>query len=151
MRLIMAVSADGFVARGPDDNMFWLGPYDKAVFKLLTTSGVEPTLIRSRRTEMAMPKVLLGRRLITVSRSGLTLKQAGAQYPSAWLVGGQELATVAFGERGMLSDVYICKSDRRCFDGIPSTLEDMVATNDFRLTTEVTVGDTKVKHYTLRK
>lgn len=39
LKLIMAVSADGFVSNGPDDHMDWTGPDDKKAFRLLTSVG----------------------------------------------------------------------------------------------------------------
>ena len=39
LRLIMAVSADGYLASGLNDDMSWTGQLDKTIFKLLTSVG----------------------------------------------------------------------------------------------------------------
>ncbi len=39
MRLIMGVSADGYVAMDDEDDMSWLGETDKKVFRIITGVG----------------------------------------------------------------------------------------------------------------
>jgi dihydrofolate reductase len=68
LKLIMAVSADGYLADGPDDDMSWTGKLDKLVFKLLTSVG--GPLGAGRRTFMSLPN-LPGRELVCLtSRTG---------------------------------------------------------------------------------
>jgi dihydrofolate reductase len=105
MKLVMAVSADGFVARGPDDNMMWTGKTDKFAFRLLTLSDGQP-LFAGRRTAEAMPK-LPGRELYSLSRSGLTLLEAYKQHPAGWLIGGPEVAVAAL-SMGLVGRAFIC-------------------------------------------
>lgn len=107
MRLVMAVSADGFVARGPDDDMTWTGPADKFVFKLLTLSSDSP-LYAGGRTYDQMPP-LKGRRLVRLSRGldGAKLHEAWLD-PLAWLIGGPEVAEQALAA-GMVDRAFICR------------------------------------------
>lgn len=147
LKLIMAVSADGFVARGPDDPMNWLGPTDKGIFKLLTTQSSPSVLIRSRRTALAMPHALAGRDFVTVSRKGpLDLREAAKAYRDAWLVGGQELALAGI-EAGLVSGAWLCVSQRYCFDGVPSRLKECLTASGIKLVMETQVNDVKVQRY----
>lgn len=148
MKLLMAISADGFVARGPDDDMRWLGPTDKGVFKLLTTQTDPSILVRSRRTELAMPRVLNARKIISVTRKhgGVSLEKAHANWPDAWMVGGQELATVAI-KAGMIGTAFLCHSPRYCFDGIPSTLQESLNDVGLKVVLESQVGEVRVVRY----
>jgi len=114
MRLIMAVSADGIVAKGEDDTMDWLGPTDKKVFRILTSVG--GPLGVSRKTAKVMPKTLKGRKLITISGSRgaplVSLDTFRSYYgASGWLLGGQTLAMVAL-ETNALDEVHLCRSER---------------------------------------
>ena len=111
MRLIMAVSGNGFVATGEDDDMSWTGPIDKAVFKLLTsTSNI---LAVSAKTLQYMPKELPGRGklygLSTNPARGVPLEDFAAMFPDAWLLGGQELALYAM-KNGFVDKAYICRA-----------------------------------------
>lgn len=115
LRLIMAVSSDGFVAKGPKDDMRWTGRMDKRVFQLLTS--VEPTLLLGRTTFEAMPN-LPGREVICLSTSGLTLEEAAADYPGAWLGGGPTVALKAL-ELGLVGQAFIHWVDAEIGEGIP--------------------------------
>lgn len=52
MNLLLAVSKDGFLCKGPDDDMKWTGPLDKFAFKLLTMSSDQPLLAGSTTYNM---------------------------------------------------------------------------------------------------
>jgi dihydrofolate reductase len=111
MKLIMAVSGNGYVAASEDDDMLWTGPADKAVFRLLTsTSGV---LAASAKTLRHMPKELPGRGklygLSTDPSRGVPLEDFAAMFPDAWLLGGQELALYAM-KNGFVDRAYICRA-----------------------------------------
>jgi dihydrofolate reductase len=67
MRLIMAVSADGYVSRKGDDAMKWTGRDDKTAFKLMTSAG-DGVLGAGTTTFRAMPPTLPGRRLVQITR-----------------------------------------------------------------------------------
>lgn len=131
MKLIMAVSGNGYVAMGPTDDMSWTGPIDKAVFKLLTSTS--DVLAVSAKTLEYMPNELPGRGklygLSTDPRRGVPLEDFAAMFPDAWLLGGQELALFAM-KNGFVDKAYIC----RCLpaeitheDRIPDKLTDYFA------------------------
>ena len=111
MKLIMAVSGDGFVAKGPDDDMSWTGPIDKAVFKLLTSTS-DVLAVSAKSLEM-MPKQLPGRgriyALSTDPRRGIQLEDFAAMFPDAWLLGGQDLALYAM-KNGFVDKAYLCRA-----------------------------------------
>ena len=90
MRLLMAVSADGFLARGPDDDMSWTGQTDKKLFRLLTL--VDPLLLAGATTAKLLPK-LPGRTVVPLSRRGLALSDM--QSVDGWLIGGPTVAQEA--------------------------------------------------------
>lgn len=117
LKLIMAVSADGFVAKGPCDDMRWTGFTDKQVFRLLTAS--HPILLVGRQTAGVMPQ-LPWRRVVTLSRSsskGITLERAAADYPGAWLGGGAQVALAAL-EAGLIETSFICHTSAMLGQGV---------------------------------
>lgn len=106
LNLLMAVSHDGFVARGSNDDMRWTGFADKALFKTLTLSSPHPLLV-GRKTYDLMPK-LADRELVPISRNparGLSLEAAAERFPGAWLIGGAEVAREAL-QAGLVGLVY---------------------------------------------
>ena len=106
LRLIMAVSGDGIVSRGPDDDMSWTGAEDKAIFRALT--GVGGLCGIGSKTARTMPNRLDGRVLMPLSRSGFTLEHlALASAGSAWLLGGLTVARAAL-EEGLVAEVHMC-------------------------------------------
>jgi len=111
MKLIMAISGNGFVATGEDDDMSWTGPVDKAVFKLLTSTS--DVLAVSAKTLQYMPKELPGRGklygLSTNPSKGVQLEDFAAMFPNAWLLGGQELGLFAM-KNGFVDTVYLCRA-----------------------------------------
>lgn len=136
MRLIMAISKDGFTARNDRDDMSWLGRDDKALFRALTSVGGRCWV--SRRSAEAMPPGLPGRELHLLGTGpGLTqldhIRYHG--YDHDWLLGGQTIALKALGltlidatpthlERlhatrpvypPMLQELHLCRSDRCAF------------------------------------
>ncbi len=111
MKLMLAVSGNGYVAAGEDDDMSWTGPIDKAVFKLLTSTS--DILAVSAKTLEYMPKELPGRGklygLSTNPSRGVPLEDFAAMFPDAWLLGGQELALYAM-KNGFVNKAYICRA-----------------------------------------
>lgn len=107
MKLLMAVSADGYVARGPEDDMTWTGPTDKAVFRLLTMGE---TVGAGRVTYNLMRNLKLkGRdlRLITSNPgAGYTLESFARNCPRSWLIGGHTVALSAL-DHNLLDHVYL--------------------------------------------
>jgi len=135
MKLIMAVSGNGYVANGPEDDMSWTGPIDKAVFKLLTSTS--DVLAVSAKSLQYMPKALPGRGklygLSTDPRRGVQLEDFAAMFPDAWLLGGQELAMFAM-KNGFVDRAYICRGlgthidvAARYPDAIPDKMTDYFA------------------------
>lgn len=112
MRLILAVSADGYLARQKNDRMDWLGSTDKSIFRILT--GVGSWCATSAKTAECMPKTLQGRELTVLSRKGMSLAEFAEWKPEGWLLGGPTLAMAAL-ETGLLTEVHMCRSDRYAY------------------------------------
>lgn len=120
MNLLLAVSKDGFLCKGPDDDMKWTGPLDKFAFKLLTMASDQPLLAGSTTYNM-MPK-LPGRSLYRLSQKGeggLTLEEAHFYYPQAWVIGGPTVAAIAL-MKGYIDRAFLCQVDAELGDGIHS-------------------------------
>jgi len=129
VKLIMAVSKDGFVARGEDDDMSWTGPIDKAVFRLLTSTS--DVLAVSAKTLQYMPKERPGRgklyALSTDPRRGVALEDLAPIAPDAWLLGGQELGIYAM-KNGFVNKAYLCRVlDKELGVGNPNAIDDQLS------------------------
>lgn len=121
MKLIMVQSADGYVARGPQDDMKWTGSWDKKVFRLLTSVG--GPLAAGSKTYDQLPE-LKGREIFRLSNKGSTLGRPGISlghfhrhYKEGWLIGGQEVAVAAL-DRGMVDEAFIMHVDVQLIEGI---------------------------------
>ena len=148
MRIIMAVSSDGFLCRGPDDDMSWTGPTDKLLFRALT--GVGGVCAAGAKTWDMMPgtrgrPAMNGRRLARLSRSGYTLQEFHYRYPHGWLIGGPTVAKAAIAQ-GMVDEVHLCWiTHARLADGVrlgPTSLLDC-----FRLAMRTDFGDVALEVY----
>jgi dihydrofolate reductase len=145
----MAVSHDGYYAKSVADDMRWLEPSDKKCFRLL--SGVGGILGVSQKTRELMPNVLEGRKMVTLTRKELppdaeydadlhymTLGLFCSVYQGGWLIGGGELANVAY-SHGFIKEVHLCRSSIRLGYGLPlrfiRDLGDPVMTTKIGLTT----------------
>ena len=138
LKLVMAVSKDGFLSMSRDDEMGWTGPEDKKVFRLLTSVG--GVLGAGRRTFELLP-VLKGRKVICLStrkgmvqnaeaRIALDITRSGPSsvvpetaayeatmslgafafaHPGAWLIGGLTIAEEAL-RIGLLDEVHLCRN-----------------------------------------
>lgn len=115
MKLIMALSADGFLCRSENDPMNWLPAIDKRIFRVIT--GVGGICAAGRKTCEVMPLELTGRRLLSLSRDGFTLDHLAGLYPDAWLLGGQTVALQAF-LSGYIHEVHLCWSDVILHQGV---------------------------------
>jgi dihydrofolate reductase len=112
VRAIMAVSADGYVCRGPDDDMRWTGPEDKSLFRSVTDGshiGAGTTTWRAMRG-LKLPN----RTLVRITRwpdgeLEETLGDFARNHPNGWLIGGQTMLLAAIRadlvERVLLSHV----------------------------------------------
>lgn len=120
MKIIMAVSQDGFVARGPADDMRWTGKMDKQLFRLLTSSG--QGIVGVGSTTLALMPDLPGRRLKHITRSPsrdqyksprpraeqMTLEGFQLRYPDEWLAGGITVARAAL-DKGLVSALFLTR------------------------------------------
>lgn len=109
MKLILAVSADGFVAKGPVDDMSWTGKLDKAIFKLLTLSG-NNQLWAGYTTYCQMP-ILAHRTVHPISRDnekGYSLS-SNLFKEDDWLIGGQTVAIEAI-KSNLIDELCLCHS-----------------------------------------
>lgn len=104
MRLLMAVSADGFLCRSDSDDMSWTGRMDKLVFRTLT--GVGGVCAAGRVTWNLMPR-LEGRQLIPLSRRNYTLHRFEDEHPDGWLLGGPSVAMAAL-QFGLVREFHRC-------------------------------------------
>ena len=148
MRLVMGVSADGFVSKGPKDKMEWLGLNDKKAFQLLTVAG-SGVCGGSARTLNLMPMHLKGRQLVRITRTNFCLEAFAQRYgPDCTLLGGQTLAIAAF-EKDLISAVHLCRSDRECKKGQEDLITLGLQWNEwpkkFFLDAEMRLGDTNVE------
>lgn len=128
MKLLMAVSRNGYVAKGPVDDMTWTGPDDKAVFKLLTSTG--DILAASAQTVEQMPSTLEGRgQLYALSRDprkGVQLEDLAPMAPNAWLLGGPTIAMYAL-RNGFVDRVFLSIVPAQIdVDQHPGAIEDQV-------------------------
>lgn len=155
MKLVMAVSKDGWLARKEDDDMSWLGMADKAAFRILTSVDGGHVGV-SLRTAGCMPSVLPGRslyKLSTVSRAQAwgTLSEFHGAYPGGCLVGGPRLAMEAL-RLAYISEVHLCRSERYAFpdsaardQAIPDRITLQLLAGGFQVKMETKFGDTKVE------
>lgn len=150
LKVLMAVSADGYVARGEDDDMSWTGSEDKKVFRLLTHVGTDPIGVGAKTFRQMPP--LKGRQLQPISRKrtffiehaplpnplvdgwpettsvrrymiqSKTLEQFFRENLSAWLIGGQTLALSAV-RQGLVDQVFLCHNRAMLFGGVPLAQE----------------------------
>lgn len=114
MRLLMAITADGFVSRGPRDDMSWTGPLDKRLFRILTSVGgrvyAGSTTYELMRGSRHVPAYTLeGRRLFRVTRNPTdkAVEASLADIPSdGWLIGGPTIAYAAM-DALMVEEVHL--------------------------------------------
>lgn len=109
MKLMLAVSQDGFLCTGESDDMRWTGRSDKLLFKWLTMTG-GPVIV-GRKTAALLP-ALKHRQVHHISRSpalGITLEEAARQFPDAWCIGGPILAEEAL-KHGLIDRAFIVRS-----------------------------------------
>jgi len=126
MRLVMAVSADGYVARGLDDDMRWAGRADKQAFRLLTSVG---GVCAAGSTTFGLMPGLQGRRLVQLTRRApqgfdqldgarsMTLSQFAYAHPNGWLLGGQTVALEAL-DGMMLDEVFLVRNRTSLGSGV---------------------------------
>lgn len=129
LKLIMAMSADGFLCRGSDDDMRWTGLTDKRLFHALTMTG--GAMGAGRKTCALLPP-LPGRTLVCLSNGPadyayfptrgyssrekavmqvpqMSLGMFAHRYPGAWLLGGPTVASEAL-DTQLVDEVHLCQS-----------------------------------------
>lgn len=101
MKAIFVESLNGYMAKGPDDDMLWTPSLDKKIFRLFT-SAYGGVCICSRNTYNLLPRKMIGdvnRRFIVATRTGqTTLRSLNKIYPNAVLIGGPTFLKSAFDE-----------------------------------------------------
>jgi dihydrofolate reductase len=153
----MAVSADGFVARGPKDTMDWTGHNDKRAFRLLTSVG--SVLGVGRATAEVMPDHLPGRTLHVLSNRpglGMSIGAFAFKYPGAWLIGGQTVAMEGL-MNGLVTEVHICRNPAHLGSGVKDEMTPWMASRGdkgnpgrpWTCISQVYVGDVKVEAWRL--
>src|SRR5690606_28588783 len=132
LKLLMAVSLDGYMARGVDDDMAWTGQTDKRIFRILT--GVGGQVGVSARSGLHMPR-LPCREVTVLSTVGVTVEEYARAHPVAWLVGGPTLAAHAL-LRGLLEEVHLVRVSRcanpESGQGIGDTVSHIIEERYFR-------------------
>ena len=99
MKAIFVESKNGYLAKGPEDDMTWTPSLDKKIFKLLTYvyGGV---CVVSPHTYQLLPKKMLyegDRRFIIAEKYGpRSLYNLNKAYPDAVLIGGPKFLKAAY-------------------------------------------------------
>ncbi len=117
LKLVMATSADRYVAKGPHDDMSWCPKGDKQLFRVLT--GINGTLGAGRVTAEQLPR-LPGRTVVSLSNSpmfGMTLGAFAFKYPGAWLLGGQTIALEAL-SIDLVDEVHLVRNNVVLEEGV---------------------------------
>lgn len=153
MRLVMAVSKDGWLARCHDDNMTWLGADDKAAFRLLTSTNGGHVGVGSKTAE-CMPPVLPGRSLLVLSTRSCARRWGSLDdfhrcYPGGSLIGGPTVALEAL-RKSYITEVHLCRSTRNAFPehgngAIPDRLTIELAALNWQIAMKTRFGDTVVE------
>jgi dihydrofolate reductase len=111
------VSADGFVCRGPDDDMSWTCRQDKTLFRMVTTqarvlgAGSVTYDIMHSSTVRLDNRLLVRLTRIDDSSAGLALSEFARRYPNGCVVGGQRLMRLAI-ESGLVTSLMLCHNER---------------------------------------
>lgn len=139
----MAHSSDGFVARGPEDDMSWTGSADKALFRLLTRAGSQVCGVGSN-TYKLMPK-LPGRKLTQISRGpdGISLEDLW-RIPNSWLLGGQTLALEAL-DLGCIETAFMVEVPLKLKKGIKDRITSALLMTPYRVVDWVRIDELIVR------
>lgn len=147
MKLLMAVSSDGFLASGPSDDMKWTGKDDKSLFRLLTLADRRP-LLAGAATARQMPP-LKDRLLVSITNrpnapNEMTLDYAAWCYPEAWLIGGPTIALAAM-KMGLVDTAYLSVTKAVLGSGAP--VNEIQALLPYEHAQIITIGDLRVRVY----
>ncbi len=139
LRAIMAVSADGLVSCGPDDDMSWTGSADKQLFRAQT----EGCVLGAGTTTFNQLPHLPGRRVVQITRSVPERRMESAPllaimedrmvlgdfyraFPDGWLIGGQTVLLSAI-MRGFVDRVILSHVQAEIGKGTPDKVTTMLA------------------------
>ena len=99
MKAIFVESLNGYLARGPDDDMLWTPSLDKKLFKLLSFA-FGGLYVCSQHTYDLLPITMrndINRRFITADKDGKnSLKELKKKYPNGVLIGGPRFLVAAY-------------------------------------------------------
>ena len=115
MKAIFVESYNGYLAKGPNDDMSWTPSLDKKIFKLLTYAygGV---CVVSRNTYQLLPKKMLhdgNRKFIIAEKCGPnSLYKLNMYYPDAVLIGGPRFLMAAY-EANVIDTFIITTTEAR--------------------------------------
>jgi len=144
LKLLMAVSADGFVCRGPNDDMRWTGKSDKQAFRLLTSVG---GVVGAGSTTFDQMPPLKHRQMVRISRGpgpeNMSIGRFAYTYPDAWLIGGQTVAMEAL-ETGMVGSVHMSCVEAVLGSGVPNTMGQWLKEHDWKRHGFFNVGDAMI-------
>lgn len=99
MKAIFVESQNGYLAKGPEDDMSWTPSLDKKLFRLLSCAfgGI---YVCSRATYMLLPQKMKEdnrRRFIIAERAGInSLYYLNKRFPNAVLLGGPTFLKAAY-------------------------------------------------------
>ena len=110
MKLILAVSKDGWFCRSPDDRLEWLGREDMALFRALTSTDGGVCLV-SQKTRALMPAELPGRTLYSIGRDHIPCLNPAQP---GWLLGGPTIAHACLDAK-LVTEAHVCHSDRYAY------------------------------------
>lgn len=108
MKAIFVESYNGYLAKGPEDDMKWTPKLDKQLFRLLTCAfgGV---CVCSRHTYSLLPDIMKldeNRTFIVAERAGInSLYNLNKRFPNAVLVGGPAFLKAAY--KAKVIDTFI--------------------------------------------
>ncbi len=124
LRVLMAVSADGYVAKGSDDDMSWTGLDDKQLFRSLTVSGGVLGMGRTTYDLCGEKLRTFGRRTVCLSSRpghGIGLGAFAFSHPGAWLVGGLTVVREAV-RLDLVDEVHLIENPNELGHGVPMDL-----------------------------
>lgn len=99
MKVIFVESHNGYLAKGPGDDMLWTPKLDKQLFKLISCAfgGI---YVCSRNTYRLLPKKMLlddNRKFIIAEKTGFnSLYNLNKIFPNAVLIGGPDFLKAAY-------------------------------------------------------
>lgn len=156
MKLLMAISKDGFVCKDENDDMSWTSKTDKKIFRLLTQTDGHgpylPQLFCGYKTGKLLPK--LKNRQINIIEDWVefgfgyiddngAFNAVDTCLEDGHLIGGQKTALKAF-ERILIHKAYICRSEVELGDGVKDKITPILKKR-FSLSDTIKINDVTVE------